>query len=507
MKIYDYLIIGTGIAGLNSALNCSKNGTVLLLTKSKASTCSTSWAQGGIAGVLAPSDSIKQHVEDTITAGAFHNNKKAVEYLAKHSKMAITKLRELGVPFESNADHTLKLAKEGGHSQRRIAYVGDYTGKSVEDVLINKVQNSRNITLIEDCMVIQLLVEKNKCYGVQAIANDKVENHYAYHTILASGGLGQIYQHTTNPSVCTGDGIALAQNAGAKMKDMEYIQFHPTAFDQKSSTKFLLSEALRGEGAVLKNSKKQAFMAKYSPLKDLAPRDIVARSIYNEQKNGQVYLDITHLAAKEVKKRFPQIYKTLKKYGFDLTKEMIPITPAAHYLCGGVATNLKGQTSVKNLFAYGEVAYTGVHGANRLASNSLLEGIVFSENISKFKAAKTFKVIPTFKRKKLVSNSKLTKQLNKIQQECKNILWEKVGIIRNQKNLLEAKINLENLQAQLAQLTQSASATQITNTKLAETHNMLTTGLLITKSAISNKNSLGCHYITKPAVKTKPAVN
>lgn len=487
MKVYDYLIIGSGIAGLNSALTAANLGTVLVLTKKKAVKTSTNWAQGGIAGVISPSDSAAKHIEDTMKAGSYHNKKSAVEYLAKHSKQAIEKLRAYGVPFETNADHTLKLTREGGHQERRIAYVGDYTGKSIEHVLLNQIKNTPQITLWENCPAIKLLVKHNKCYGVQIIRNGKIENVFSYHTILATGGLGQIYSHTTNPSISTGDGIALAQQVGAKLKDLEFIQFHPTAFNQKNGTKFLLSEALRGEGAILKNDKKEAFMQEYSPLKELAPRDIVARSIFAEQNKGEVYLDITHLPAAETKRRFPQIYSKLKKHGFDLTKDMIPITPAAHYLCGGIDVDFNGKTSIENLFAYGEVARTGIHGANRLASNSLLEAMVFSNNISTVKPQKTFLNIPNFEKETLLSPIAHRSKLKKIRDACKNLLWQHVGIIRRRKDLKEA---IPKLYALLKEV----EAIHGTNAYLAETNNLLISGISVSEAALKNETSLGCHY-------------
>lgn len=488
MKIYDYLMIGSGIAGLNAALTAAKNGKVLIITKKQAAQSSTNWAQGGIAGVLSPSDSIAKHVEDTMKAGSFHNKKSAVEYLAKHSKEAVEKLRSLGVPFAHNPDNTLKLTREGGHQERRIAYVGDYTGKSIEHTLLDRIKANPHITLLENCPAIKLLVQNKKCYGVQIIRKHRVENIFSYRTILATGGLGQIYLHTTNPSISTGDGIALAHEAGAKLKDLEFVQFHPTAFDQKNSTKFLLSEALRGEGAILRNSKKEAFMAKYSKLKELAPRDIVARSIFQEQKKGQVYLDITHLPSHETKKRFPQIYRKLKKNGLDLGKDIIPITPAAHYLCGGIEVDFNGSTNIKNLFAYGEVACTGIHGANRLASNSLLEAMVFSNNIGSIDNEKTFTNIPNFENLKLISPLAYRSKLKNIRDKCKTILWQDVSIVRTHDALLRAVKKLSALAEEIQKI-------EGINAYLVETKSILTSALLVAKAAEKNRQSLGCHYI------------
>lgn len=490
MKIYDYLIIGSGLAGLNAALTAAKKGTVLIITKKKAVESSTNWAQGGIAGVLSHNDSISKHVQDTLLAGSFHNKKSAVTYLAKHSQKAIEKLQGLGVPFAQNKDKSLQLTREGGHQERRIAFVGDYTGKSIQETLVAQVKQNSNIELIENCPAIKLLAAKGKCYGAQVIFNQTVKNIFAYHTVLATGGLGQIYLHTTNPTISTGDGLALGHSAGCATKDLEYIQFHPTAFDQKEHTKFLLSEALRGEGAILKNYQDEAFMKKYSSLKELAPRDIVARSIYQEQKKGQVYLDLRHLHAQEVRTRFPQIYQKLKTHGYDLTKNLIPITPAAHYLCGGLKVELNGQSNVKNLFVYGELACTGVHGANRLASNSLLEAMVFSENISKAKEGKTFKIKPKFALSKLAPQGAQGTELKKIRQQCQKIMWEKVGIVRQSSELRTAAKALEQLLQDIQQIEQS----QGSNAKISETKSMLLSALLVTQAAKKNTKSLGCHY-------------
>lgn len=488
MKIYDYLIIGSGLAGLNAALTAATQGKVLIITKKKGIESSTNWAQGGIAGVLSPKDSVAKHVEDTLKAGCFHNKKGAVTYLAKHSSKAIKKLQSLGVPFAQNKDQSLQLTREGGHQERRIAFVGDYTGKSIQETLLAQVKKHPNITLIENCPAIKLLVQRKKCYGAQVIHQQKTQNIFAYHTVLATGGLGQIYLHTTNPAISTGDGLTLGHQAGCASKDLEYIQFHPTAFAEKKPTKFLLSEALRGEGAILRNQQGEAFMTKYSPLKELAPRDIVARSIYQEQTKGLVYLDLTHLPAHESKKRFPQIFQYLKKQGYDFTKNLIPITPAAHYLCGGLEVDLNGQTKIKNLFSYGELAYTGVHGANRLASNSLLEAMVFSENIVKTKTEKTFHSIPKFSREKLLPPKQHSSYLKKIRQQCQSIMWQKVGIVRKTAELKQAVKELQALQKQLQQI-------KGTNSSLAETNNMIVAALLVAKAASHNKKNLGGHYL------------
>lgn len=480
------IVIGSGIAGLNFALRVAEKGKVTVITKKKIVESSTNRAQGGIAAVLDKTDNIEKHIKDTLEAGCHHNDRRAVEFMVRHGPEAIFRLIELGTPFDEE-DGKLALAREGGHHMRRIAHVGDYTGKAIESVLVKKVKQNKNIEIMENTFALDLLTKNKICYGVQIIKNNKIENLYAPTTVLATGGMGQLYKYTTNPTISTGDGIAMACRAGCVLKDLEFIQFHPTAFiKKKGGTVFLLSEALRGEGAILRNAKKEAFMHRYHKDKDLAPRDIVSRAIFEEMKKGEVYLDMTHKNAKETKIRFPQIYQTLKKYGYDLTKDLIPIIPAAHYLCGGIQVDLKGHTNIKNLYAFGEVTCTGVHGANRLASNSLLEAIVFSDQI-----IKNFPKPQNFNHQKF-SIPKLTAQklnIKFIQQKLKDLMWKHIGIIRTKEGL---KLAIEEIQKLLKFLPGKE-----TDKAIAETRNMLETALLITKSALNRPQSLGCHFIKK----------
>lgn len=475
MKQFDFIVIGSGISGLNFALNASKKGKVLIVTKKKIIEGATNYAQGGIAAVLDQLDNFQKHKNDTLKAGAYHNNKLAVEYMVKNGPKEIQKLQNIGVNFAENTAHKLELAKEGGHSHRRIAFVGDRTGHSIEKSLIKAVRSNPNIEIWEDTFAIDLLTKSGTCFGITILKNNKLQNIYASAVILATGGLGQIYKYTTNPKISTGDGIGMAARAGAKMQDLEFIQFHPTALNAPRKSKFLLSEALRGEGAKLLNHKGERF------IDELKPRDIVARAIYEESKKGPVYLDITHKKPSEIRERFPHIYKELKKRGFDLTKQKIPISPAAHYACGGVKVNLKGETSIRNLYAFGEVACTGVHGANRLASNSLLEAVVFSEviiaNIKKQKSN-----FPKFPIPKL--NQTNNQNSRQIKQKIKNIMWQKVGIVRNQKDLQSALRKLESIK-----FTPSANIAEL------EIKNMIDTAILVAKAAIKRKKSLGCHFL------------
>jgi len=473
MKQFDFIVIGSGISGLNFALNASKKGKVLIVTKKKIIEAATNYAQGGIAAVLSKLDDYKKHIEDTMKAGANHNNQRAVEYMVKNGPKEIQKLLKLGVPFEKNK-YELELTKEGGHSVRRVAFVGDRTGHSIEKALINATKRDPNIEVWEDTFAIDLLVKNHKCYGVEVLRKDRTSRLFASAVILATGGLGQVYKHTTNPRISTGDGLAMAIRAGAKTQDLEFIQFHPTALDLPRKKRFLLTEALRGEGAKLINENGKRFVD------ELKPRDQVARAIY-EQK-GQVYLDITHKNPSEIKKRFSHIYKELKKRGLDLTKDKIPVSPAAHYACGGVKVNLKGETSIKNLYAFGEVACTGVHGANRLASNSLLEAIVFSHRIAhEIKKSKTtqFPKFPTIKFTNI--------DIKRLRYKIKQIMWKSAGISRHPEDLKDGLSKLQKLNNKFTRVQKNISS--------LETRNLLNISIQIIKSALKRKKSLGCHSI------------
>lgn len=487
----DFLVIGSGISGLNFALNAAKKGKVIIVTKKKIIDSSTNFAQGGIAAVLDKTDNFADHVKDTLEAGAYHNNKKSVEFMVKNSAEAIYKLVELGVHFEKE-NGKLKLTQEGGHHKHRIAYVGDYTGKEIERILVKRVKEHPNITIFENTFALKLIVEKNTCFGATIITKKKFENIFAQKTIIATGGIGQTFKYTTNPKISTGDGLALAIEAGCEVRDMEFIQFHPTALAKNTSPLFLISETVRGEGAKLLNQKGERFMEKVHPLKELAPRDIVSREIYKQQKTGTVYIDIRHKKPEYLKNRFPQIYLKLKKYGIEMSKDLIPVTPAAHYLCGGVVIDLHGKTKVKNLFAFGEVAWTGVHGANRLASNSLLEALVFSNQIlEELKKKRESNTIPekNLTNLKLISQNSLeTKLAKKFKKQIQNLMWEYAGIIRNLQNI--KKIAIPEVQRIITALSKMG-----TNQEIAEARNMASVGLLILQAGAKRKASLGCHTV------------
>lgn len=480
---FDYIIIGSGIAGLTTALTLADSGKVAIFTKKNPSDSSTNLAQGGMAAMIGNGDRADWHIEDTMKAGDFHNKKEAVKLLVKNSRNALLWLKEQGVLFDS------KPSLEAGHRLPRIFHTTDFTGRDIEKTLLKQASKNKNTKIFKNSMAVDLITKKNTCQGVLILGIDNVVTPFlAQSVVLATGGSGQVYQWTTNPGVATGDGIAIANRAGAKISDLEFIQFHPTAFKNKSSPLFLLSERLRGEGAKLIDEKGNRFVD------ELIPRDKLSRTVFEKQKTSEVYLTMAHLNKKEIIKKLPNIYKKLKTFGYDLTKDRVPITPAAHYQCGGVETNLEGKTSIKNLFAVGEVAATGVHGANRLASNSLLEAVVFGKRIGKF-------ILSSPRRRRssafcldslLRGNDKqtLNREIKKIKTDIQKTMWEKVGIVRNKKELEEAIEHLKKLDKHLNKIKEQGISYQ-----LQETINLAETSILITKSALNRPKSLGAHYM------------
>lgn len=495
---FDFIVIGSGLAGLTSALVLKDFGTVLLITKSSLSDTATNLAQGGINAVVDPSDSFGSHIEDTLIAGVYHNKKSAVEYMVKHSPQAIDWLLAQGVRFDRK-NGKLAPTKEAAHSHNRVLHATDFTGQEIERALVERARENKNIFVWENCFTVDLLIAKGECFGVEVIREGKIQNIMGRAVILATGGLGQIYRYTTNPDVATGDGIAMGVRAGCSVADLEFIQFHPTALQYDESPLFLLSEALRGEGAWLVKSKiaGERFMTEIDHRAELAPRDIVARAIFEEQQKGyEVFLDIRHRGEKFIKKRFPNIYLALQKRGFDLVRDVVPVTPAAHYSCGGLRTDLYGRTNIVNLFAFGEVAYTGVQGANRLASNSLLEAVVFplrlktcfinlphtlrhSEFISESKSSGTNKML------KPVQHDK---KYNDIKTQLQNLMWGKVGIVRKKDELKEAV-------KQIKEWEKSMKKEKDVNIELLELKNMLLVSELVVQAALFRKKSLGAHFI------------
>jgi L-aspartate oxidase len=481
----DFLVIGSGIAGLNFALKASEFGEVIVVTKKEIAESNTNYAQGGIAAVLDKADSFEEHIKDTLIAGHYHNDKKAVEIMVKEGPDLVRELASLGVDFD------FELTKEGGHSQRRIAFSGDTTGAEIEKILVKKVRENKKINVLEHTFVADLIKENDEVLGAFIFDSTKnlKENIFAKATILATGGAGQIYYpHTTNPEISTGDGLAMGCLVGCETKDMEFFQFHPTALFKKGLPTFLLSESLRGEGALLRNVNGELFMSKYDKRKELAPRDIVARAIVREEKKGPVYLDMRHFDMDLFKNHFKNIYKTLTDYGIDPQQELIPISPAAHYTIGGLKVDMHGATGIKKLYAFGEVACTGVHGANRLGSNSLLEALVFSNRItSKLENLKK-ENIKTINYEFDEGICDLS-SLRRIRDMITNLMWKYVGIERNTEELKTVLKKIE-------ELSQEISAYKCLNRLYFETRNIIIVSQLVVSAAIKRTSSLGVHVIS-----------
>ena len=389
----EFLVVGSGIAGLRAAVELAGAGTIIILTKADPTESNTEYAQGGIAAAIGPDDSPTLHAADTLAAGDGLCDERAVQLLVESGPRYTNELLEWGAAFDRDAQGRLDLAREGAHSRRRVLHAGDATGREIGRVLWERAVAETSIVVLKDTLAVEAILENGRCVGVRYLdAGGNAGTALGRATLLATGGAGQVYQETTNPAVATGDGIALAYRAGARLADMEFLQFHPTVLDAGKAPRFLLSEALRGEGARLVNAAGEAFMGRYHPAGDLAPRDVVARSIVRESQrtDGQpVYLSLAQLDHETVRLRFPMIFATCARLGYDLAHDPIPVGPAAHYLMGGVETDLEGRTSVPGLFAAGEVSCTRVHGANRLASNSLLEGLVFGARAGRAMAAPT----------------------------------------------------------------------------------------------------------------------
>lgn len=508
---FDVVVVGSGIAGLSFALKAAKKGhNVAIVTKKERSDANTNHAQGGIASVTSCADDFESHVRDTLIAGDGLCHEDAVRAIVKAGPAQIRDLIEEGVAFTRLADGTPELGREGGHSQRRILHVKDYTGRAIEEALLKNVAEEKRITVFEHHFAIDLIT-RAKTNTLLPSQDNSVAGIYVYDTIantvktfitpvvmLATGGTGCIYLYTTNPSIATGDGIAMAYRAGAAVANLEFIQFHPTAMYSQTGERFLISEAVRGEGAILRNSEGEAFMSKYDSRKDLAPRDIVARAIDSEMKrlgSPHVWLDITHKSADFLQKRFPLIWQHCMERGIDISKSYIPVVPAAHYMCGGVCTKMDASTSIKGLYACGEVACTGLHGANRLASNSLLEAVVLANNASVavdeyLKTAKPEKTdVPLWKDGD-VRNSDERVVLQHNLGELRRTMWDYVGIVRTTKRLERALNRLENLHREIDDYYWNFKI----EPNLIELRNEVLVAILIVKSALLRHESRGLHY-------------
>ncbi len=494
MNYYDYVIIGSGIAGLYTALLAKEQGSVLVITKGSIEDCNTRHAQGGIAAAIGQDDSPDLHYKDTIAVGNGLCDEEAVRILVDEAPARIAELVNIGVPFDT-LDGRIALTLEAAHSVPRILHAGgDATGEHIEVTLSRRVRAAR-IPVLEDSQAAEVLVGKNAVAGINVLDchTGSTEIFECRHLILATGGAGQLFKFNTNSDIATGDGIALAFKAGAEIMDMEFFQFHPTALHLPGVTPFLISEAVRGEGGILRNAEGHRFMPDYAPQGDLAPRDVVARSILHEMKKtgaDHVYLDVTHLSPDVITTRFPHIYRFCLDHGLNITKELIPVAPAAHYMMGGVKTNSWGETNISGLFATGETACTGVHGANRLASNSMLEVVVFSKRIMERtnKGAKTGSSAAHKRQevhrklsKRNVAGSSPAPSFSSLQQ----LSWNNVGVIRDRDGLSRAADILETWQQKLPPPTDRPSH---------ELHNLVLTGRLITEAALLREESRGAHF-------------
>ena len=511
---YDVIVVGSGIAGLSFAVKMAEAGKrVAIITKKNSAESNTNYAQGGIAAVTSKTDDVEMHVADTLEAGDGLCHEASVREILRDGPECIEELVQRGVAFSQLEDGRVSLGKEGGHSKRRILHVQDVTGKAIEEALLGAVNEHPGITVLEHHFAIELITaeklrqrgldvpaEKNCVLGLYVLNNrsEEVETYTTGVVLLATGGIGQVYQYTTNPPIATGDGIAMAYRAGVEVVNMEFIQFHPTAFYSPGGDRFLISEAVRGEGAILRNLRGEAFMSGYDERGDLAPRDIVARAIDSEMKRSgsrHVWLDVRHLSAAFMQERFPTISQYCTSQEIDLDTGMIPVVPAAHYLCGGVKTELDGSTSLSGLYACGEVACTGLHGANRLASNSLLEAVVIAKRaslaVASFLAARSTREedLPPWVDGDLRDSDERV-VLTHNRDELRQTLWDYVSIVRTNKRLQRARTRIRNLQREIDEYYWNFKV----DSGLLELRNLIEVAGLVVECALQREESRGLHY-------------
>jgi len=505
---FDFLIIGSGIAGLSYALKVADHGKTAIITKKQAAESSTNYAQGGIASVMSPTDSFDSHLADTLSAGAGLCHEDVVSTIIEAGPACINRLIELGVNFtRSKNSAEFSLGREGGHSKNRVVHASDLTGREIERALLNACHEHKNITMWTETIALDLIAfdhDGSRWCGGAFVFNPKNQKQVAIRsavTMLATGGVGQVYRHTTNPRIATGDGMAMAYRAGAPVSNLEFVQFHPTTLSMIGKQTFLISEAVRGEGGILRTSDGRPFMEDYHPMKDLAPRDIVARAIDTELKRSgedSVFLDVKHLDADHLKQRFPNIYIRCLESGIDITHDLVPVVPAAHYMCGGVVAGVNGETEIKRLFVCGETACTGMHGANRLASNSLLEAVATAQfaadtSIAQFKE----KDMPEPEHIRKPHSDQADRPRERVllmhnRRELKRLMWDCVGIVRTDYLLEEADERIDLIRTSVERYFE----THMLSYPSIELRNMATIAALIIKCATIRQESRGLHYNT-----------
>ncbi|HMJ04842.1 MAG TPA: L-aspartate oxidase [Chthoniobacterales bacterium] len=511
MKAFDFVVIGSGIAGLTFALKAAQHGSVAVITKRKGADSNTAWAQGGVACVTSDEDSFELHLRDTLEAGAGLCDEGVVRTIVTEGPARIHELTDLGLHFDErvvSGHREPDLGREGGHSKRRVLHVQDVTGQEIEKTLLSELERAPNVQLLENHMAVDLITAgklgfatEDRCLGVYVLNEQttEVETVRTDRLVLATGGCGKVYLYTTNPDVATGDGVAMAWRAGAAIANMEFIQFHPTCLFHPQAKSFLISEAVRGEGGVLRNSRGEDFMQQHHPRASLAPRDVVARAIDAEMKRSGapcVYLDITQQPAEFLQERFPHIYETCLRLGIDMARTPIPVVPAAHYQCGGVKTDVNGATTLPGLYAIGEVGCTGLHGANRLASNSLLEGLVVAHRAFETMlreqptthVARTL-ALPPWETGDVQNVDELVVIYHNWG-EIRRLMWDYVGIVRTDRRLQRASARLRNLQREIREFYWNFKIT----VDLLELRNLATVAALIVDSALSRKESRGLHF-------------